>query len=109
MQAELIPTFVELVEKYAPSGLTLHMDASKFLEGGREIRFEFGAGQYRIMLAGTITEDAIAFHETRYTPEVHGKLVSGPMLRLKNLTVQTFRDFVCERLSILLKSALRRR
>ncbi len=105
----LIPIFVDLVEKYSPTGLCLHMDASNFLEGGRGIKFEFGMGEFRIQLAGTVTDDAIAFHETRYTPDIHGKLVSGPMLRLKNLTGENFRDFICERLTALLRTATRRR
>ena len=106
---ELIPVFVELVEKYSRSGVSMQMDASNFLEGGREIKFEFGIGEYRTQLLGTVTSEAIAFHETRYTPDVRGELVSGPMLRLRNLTAQTFRDFVCDRLSILLRGAMRRR
>jgi hypothetical protein len=107
--SSLIPIFVDLIEKYSPTGFCMHMDASNFLEGGREIKFEFGFGEFRTQLAGTVTDDAIAFHETRYTPDIHGKLVSGPMLRLKNLTGENFRDFICERLTTLLQTASRRR
>lgn len=107
--SELVPVFVELMEKYSKSGVSMQMDASNFLEGGREIRFEFGIGEYRTQLLGTVTTEAIAFHETRYTPDVHGELVSGPMLRLRNFTGQTFRNFVCERLTVLLRAAMRRR
>lgn len=106
---ELIPTFVELVEKYSKSGMSLQMDASNFLEGGREIRFEFGIGEYRSQLLGTVTTEAIAFHETRYSPEVHGEFTSGPMLRLRYLDAEQFRDFICERLTVLLRDATRRR
>ena len=105
---ELVPIFVELVEKYSDAAVSMHMDASNFLQGGREIRFEFGIGEYRAHLLGTVTTEAIAFHETRYAPNVQGELVSGPMLRLRNLTGQVFRDFICERLTLLLRSALRR-
>jgi hypothetical protein len=104
----LIPVFVELVEKYSNSGMSLQMDASNFLEGGRDIKFEFGMGEYRINLHGTVTTEAIAFHETRHSPDVHGELVSGPMLRLRGLSSDTFRDFVCERLATLIRSALRK-
>ena len=104
----LIPVFVELVEKYSNSGMSLQMDASNFLEGGRDIKFEFGMGEYRINLHGTVTTEAVAFHETRHSPDVHGELVSGPMLRLRGLSSDTFRDFVCERLATLIRSALRK-
>ena len=106
---ELVPTFVELVEKYARPGVSLQMDASSLLEGGREMRFEFGVGEYRSQLQGTVTADAIAFHEVRFTPDIDGQLAAGPMLRLKQLNAKTFREFVCERLSILIRAAARRK
>ena len=106
---ELVPVFVELVEKYSKSGIAMQMDASSLLEGGREIKFEFGIGEYRVQLQGTATSDAIAFHEVRYAPDIHGQLLAGPMLRLKQLSAKTFREFVCERLAILLRSASRRK
>ena len=94
MLEELIPIFVELAEKYSEAGFNMQMDASSFLEGGREIRFEFGIGEYRTDLLGTVTTEAIAFHETRYSPHIHGDLISGPMLRLYTLNATEFRDFV---------------
>ena len=106
---ELVPAFVELVEKYSKAGIALHMDASNLLEGGREIQFEFGMGEYRTQLQGTVTSDAIAFHEVRHAPEVQGQLVAGPMLRLKQLNVRSFREFICSRLNVLLRHATRRR
>ena len=109
MLEELIPVFVELVEKYSSAGFTLQMDASNFLEGGREIRFEFGIGDSRTDLLGTITTEAIAFHETRYNPNVQGELISGPMLRLHTLDAETFRNFVCERLLVLARANMRAR
>jgi hypothetical protein len=106
---ELIPIFVELMEKYADPGISMQMDASNFLEGGREIKFEFGVADHRTQLHGTVTTEAIAFHETRYSPDVQGELVSGPMLRLRGLTGEVFRNFICERLTLLLRTAVRRR
>jgi len=105
---ELVPIFVELVEKYAQSGINMQMDASSLLEGGREIKLEFGVGGHRMQLQGTVTTEAIAFHETRHSPGVQGELISGPMLRLRGLTGEIFRDFVCERLTVLLRAAIRR-
>lgn len=106
---ELVPVFVELAEKYAKSGISMQMDASNFLQGGREIKFEFGLGEYRSQLQGTVTREAIAFHETRHTPDLRGELTTGPMLRLRHLDGESFREFVCERLNALLRSAVRRR
>ncbi len=105
---EFIPIFVELIEKYSKTGVSLQMDASNLLQGGREIRFDFGVGDYRVQLLGTATTEAIAFHETRFNPDVHGELVSGPMLRLRHLTGEIFRDFICSRLTVLLRAALRK-
>lgn len=105
---ELIPAFVELVDKYAPRGISMDMDASNLLQGGREIRFEFRLGDYRTQLAGTATSDTIAFQETRYHPSMRGELVSGPMLSLRRLDANLFREFICERLTILARSAMRK-
>lgn len=106
---DFVPIFQELMEKYAGNGIVMDMDASNFLEGGREIRMEFAFGEYRSQLVGTVTPEAVAFHETRYTPEMRGELVSGPALRLRQLNEQAFREFVCERLALLLRTAMKRR
>lgn len=106
---ELIPVFVELVEKYSPRGISMQMDASNLLEGGRELAFEFAMGGCRIQLQGTVTQDSIAFHEVRHSPEVHGQLMAGPMLRFRSLDASSFREFVCDRLTVLLRFAGRRK
>ena len=106
---ELIPVFVELVEKYSPRGITMQMDASNLLEGGRELAFEFSMAGCRIQLQGTVTQDSIAFHEVRHSPEVHGQLMAGPMLRFRHLDASSFREFVCDRLTVLLRFASRRK
>lgn len=106
-RGEFITIFVDLMEKYSEMGISMAMDASNFLEGGREIKFEFGFGEYRMNLHGTVTTEAIAFHETRYAPDVRGELTSGPMLRLRHLDGQAFRDFLCERLAVLLRTVMR--
>ena len=107
--SEMIPAFVELVEKYSTHGISMQMDASSLLEGGREVAFEFGMGDYRIQLQGTVTNDSIAFHEVRNSPDVQGQLMAGPMLRLRHLDADAFREFVCDRLTVLLRFAARRR
>jgi hypothetical protein len=62
-----------------------------------------------MQLQGTVTSDAIAFHEVRHAPDIEGQLVAGPMLRLKNLNAETFREFVCGRLTVLLRHVAGRR
>lgn len=101
---EMIPVFSDLRDKYAETGISLSMDAAAFLEGGREIRFEFELKGHRLQLLGTVTSDSIAFCETRYAPHIRGELVSGARLRIRHLTPQSFRDFICEHLSVLVRS-----
>lgn len=106
---DLIPAFVELVEKYSKSGIHMQMDASNLLEGGREVNFEFSMGSFRNILQGTATSEAIAFHEVQYTPVIDGQIAAGPMLRLKQLNARSFREFICERLTQLIRAATRRK
>ncbi len=106
---ELVPAFVELVEKYGQGGIAMQMDASNLLEGGRELNFEFAFGAFRMELQGTVVTDAIAFHEVRHAPDLQGQMVAGPMLRLKTLSAKTFREFVCGRIMVLIRLAHRRR
>jgi len=106
---EYIPVFVELVEKYSREGLSMQMDASNVLEGGRELRFDFALGDYRSQLHGTVTSEGVAFHEVKYSPDFHGELTAGPMMRIRNLDAEKFREFVCERLALLIRMSLRRR
>lgn len=106
---EFIPVFIELVEKYSQTGISMQMDASDFLQGGSEFRFEFALNGLRTQLQGTVTTEAIAFHETRHSPDVHGEFVRGPMLRLRGLTVEAFRNFICQRLALLVRAATPRK
>ena len=109
MVEELIPVFSELVEKYTKSGVSMRIDASKLLDGGREIIIDFAYGESRSRLTGTVTSEAIAFQETRQYAKLGGQVSSGPMLRLSQLTAQKFREFICARLAILLREAFAKR
>ena len=71
---ELIPAFDALKERYTASKVILELDASNFLEGGREIEFQFQVGDYRTKLAGTVTAEAVAFYETRFASDMKGDL-----------------------------------
>jgi len=109
MVGELMPAFIELVEKYSRSGVKMEMDASDLLGGGREVVFEFNLSEHQLRLHGTVTAEAIAFHEVRKAPDVHGELASGPMLRLRGLNGTTFREFICERLCVLMRTVMKHR
>lgn len=106
---ELTQTLEEMSSKYAAKGITITMDAQPFLNGGREMKIEMSFGPHSCQLIGTITQDAIAFQEIRRSPCVNGELMSGPRLRLRALTKQVFRDFICERLTVLIRTASRQR
>ena len=103
-----MPVAVEVADRYAPKGITVKMDAANFLQGGRGIKLDFAFGECQLRLQGTVTDEGVAFEETRYGPRMQGELTSGPMLRLRNLNAAVFRDFLCERLAMLIRAAMRR-
>jgi len=107
MLTEYIPIFVELSDKYAESRIALEMDASNLLQGGREIKIALNISGYRTELLGTVTTEAIAFHETRYTPNTGAQIASGPLLSLRRMNAKTFRDFICNQLAMLVRAAMR--
>ena len=84
------------------------MDAEKFLSGGVEILIEVKFDALGLRMEGTMTSEGIAFHETRVADDMLGVVTTGPMLRARHLTGQLFRDFICERVAQLVRSAARR-
>ena len=60
------------------------------------------------LITGEVTPEGIAFHEQRFSNNVAGTVSAGPMLRARNLTGQAFREFLCERITQLVRSAMRR-
>lgn len=107
--AEIQPAVQRLAEKYAPSGVEISLDVTKFLAGGRELSLNLAHQAYRTRLDGTVTSDLIAFLETRHTPVCDGHLIRGPSLRIRGLTAAAFEEFVCQRLALLVKSMLHER
>lgn len=106
MREELIPAFDEIRKKYESLGISMTMDASDFLDGGRHITLEFAREPYIIRLEGAVTDRAIGFNEVHSTRLVEGTIKSGPMLMTRRLSVEQFREFVFERVAILIKSVL---
>ena len=107
MTEQLIPAFEEMKQKYLAKGMRMRLDVEAFLRGGRELDLEFELGPWRSRLHGTVTSEAIAFHESRYRENIPGEFTSGPALRMRHLNVDTFRAFICERLTLLVRTALR--
>jgi len=107
LQEELIPACEEIKQKYAIKGITLEMDASDFLGGGRKLLIEIAMQTHAVHLDGTVMEGGIAFNEIQSTGGVAGAMCSGPMLRTRQLTPDGFREFVCGRIALLVRSILR--
>jgi len=107
MRQDLIPVFEDLKKKYAASGILMAMDAEDFLSGGVKVLIEVAFDIYGMRMEGTVTPNGIAFHEARFSNDVRGVLATGPMLRARNLTKQQFREFICERIGQLVRSAMR--
>ncbi|UCG15234.1 MAG: hypothetical protein JSV19_08040 [Phycisphaerales bacterium] len=104
---ELVPAFLEVVDKYGPQGIQLHLDVGRFLAGGSEILIDIAFESSGIRLLGTVLANRIAFQVTRYTNNVGPAISSGPTLQTRNLSGRRFRDFLCEHISDLVRSALR--
>lgn len=107
MRDELMPVFDNLKAKYAEAGIFIEMDARDFLSGGVGLLVEVEYDVYGMQMEGTVRPQGIAFQEARYCNNIRGVVRAGPMLRTRNLTGQQFREFLCERISQLVRSAMR--
>jgi len=106
---ELIAEVRNLAAKYSKAGIRIRFDPSNLMGGGREVTLELAMEGNRTELRGIVTNEAIAFSEIRYSSGFSGEMVSGPSLRLRHLTVASFRAFLCERLMILIRTFLAHR
>ena len=106
---ELIPAFEEIKQKYGTQGIKLDMDVSEFLEGRRKLAIEFSIKSHTVRLDGTVMETGIAFNEIRSIGGTPGAICSGPMLRTRQLTPDQFREFICGRIALLVRSILRQK
>lgn len=110
MKATLIPGLQDLQAKYAASGFFVLLDAENLLGGGRELTITIEYCGQGIRLEGIATDSIIAFRQTRYgTADPSGLTGSGPSLRVRGLDAERFREFVCERMASLVKSAMTRK
>jgi hypothetical protein len=107
MRQVYIPVFETLSEKYASKGISMELDADEFLGGGPSLRIKFSYGELTMDLDGTVMRGGVAFYIVRGIGSNKGAVVSGPMLRIRNLTAEDFREFIVDHLSQLIKDALR--
>jgi hypothetical protein len=101
---ELIPVFVELVEKYSEHGISMQMDASNLLEGGRELAFEF---------AGPAASTS-RYHQTHRIPRGtsffgSARSIDGRPHAAPDTSMPIVPEFICDRLTMLLRYAGRRK
>lgn len=107
MRQVYMPIFETLRVKYACKGIAMDLDSDEFLGGGPSLRIKFSYGDLTMDLDGTVMRGGVAFYIVRGVGNNKGAVVSGPMLRIRNLTGEDFREFIVGHLSQLIKDALR--
>jgi hypothetical protein len=107
MRQVYMPVFETLRAKYAPKGVAMEFDVDEFLGGGSSLKIKFAYGDLTMDLDGTVMRGGVAFYIVRGVGNDKGAVVSGPMLRIRNLTTEDFREFIVDHLSQLIKDALR--
>ena len=111
LRAEFRERFVPLVEKiagqYSPKGVTVAMNATDFLEGGRTVVIDIAFGGYRIVHEGTVMADSIAFSEVRYVPNGGETVTAGQTIRGRQLSEQGIADFILKVVASLIRAANR--
>ncbi len=103
---DFIPVFQDVADKYGPQGIDIHLDVERFLAGGNEILIDVAFERVGVRFLGTVLTHRIAFHEMRYSNNIGPAVTSGPTLRTRELTRERFREFICERISKLIRSVL---
>ncbi len=107
MRQVYIPTFETVQAKYASKGISMTMDADEFLGGGSSLKIRLTYGEVNMELDGTVMRGGVAFYIIHGTGQNKGAVVSGPLLRIRNLSGEDFRQFLVEHLGQLIKDALR--
>ena len=107
MRQVYMPVFETLRGKYVPKGIQMELDADELLGGGPSLKIKFSYGDLTMDLDGTVMRGGVAFYIVRGVGKNKGAVVSGPMLRIRNLTAEDFREFVVDHLSQLINDALR--
>jgi hypothetical protein len=105
---EFAPALQSINDKYQGKGVEVALDATDFVGGGRSIVVTIQFSDQKVVLEGTVTDNAIAFQETRYVGDYGGMMAGGPSLRTRSLDVQQFSDFILARIISLVKSVTQR-
>jgi len=113
LRSRFADSFVAIVDelrgKYVANGVDLSLDAADFLGGGRQFTITIEFSGHGMRLEATVTDSIVAFSQTRFTASDRaGLTASGPSLRTRDLSANDFRNFVCERIALLVQSALKR-
>ncbi|MCG3138327.1 MAG: hypothetical protein HJJLKODD_02190 [Phycisphaerae bacterium] len=101
------PVFNDLTQKYLDKGVEMEMDAEEFLGGGTNLKIKYRYMDMGLTLDGTVMRSGVAFYVTKSTGRTAGAVVSGPLMRIRNLSADEFRQFVIDHLMALVKDALR--
>lgn len=107
MRQVYIPTFETVQAKYASKGISMTMDVDEFLGGGSSLKIRLAYGETTMELDGTVMRGGVAFYIIHGIGQNKGAVVSGPLLRIRNLSGEDFRQFLVEHLGQLIKDALR--
>lgn len=97
----------QVADRYRPKGIDVTMDASDLLGRGRKVVLEISYDGQRLRLNGLVTDDGIAFEEAYYQGDAASTVASGPLLRARQLTEQTFADFLYDQVIKLVRSSRR--
>ncbi len=107
MRQVYLPVFEAVRAKYAAKGISMELDADEFLGGGSALKLRFTYGDLTLELDGTVMRGGVAFYIVRSVGRNKGAVISGPMLRIRNLSADDFRHFLVGYLNQLIKDALR--
>lgn len=109
-ESRYVPAINELIEGLAKREIRLAVDASEFTSGGRSILIEMFFEDCGSRLEGTFLSEEIAFQEIRIdrTNKIGGGRISGgPMLRIRDLSPESFADFIYDRVLKLVQMVTR--
>ena len=105
---ELFHAVEEFALRYQDKGIAVSVDCEAFLnDNSRNIIIDLGFGSLRCKLEGLVTQDGIAFQESRFVSGVAGTVTAGPMLRFRGLTTESFVNYLYDRTISLVHEAKR--
>lgn len=107
MLEDIVPMLEDLAAKYEPHGIILSWSLGQLMVGGRQFTFDIFFAEQRLSLRGAVGRDVVGFEQIRSRGQGPGEMVSGLMLRIKTLTADVMRDFVCGHILSLVRAVMR--